>query len=203
MRRTKEEAEATRKTLMETALLVFSEQGYANTKLEDIAIRANVTRGAIYHHFGSKADLFNCLLEEIGTRISGVIDKAVAEGGNNLDIFRRIIVYNMAYLEEDDEYRAVIELSNIRTGVPPELEGGLEIKIERTEALTQEIAGYFRNAIDMGEIRPELDPYALALTFFSLQNGLVTNWLLMRRSFSIKVVAPTVADIFIAGIKKS
>ena len=52
MRRTKEEAEQTRRALLDAGLRVFSRQGYAAIKLEDIAREAAVTRGAIYWHFG-------------------------------------------------------------------------------------------------------------------------------------------------------
>ena len=64
MRRTKEEAEQTRQDLLDAALTVFSQKGYTATRLEDVARTAGVTRGAIYHHFGSKADLYGALIEE-------------------------------------------------------------------------------------------------------------------------------------------
>ncbi len=57
MRKTKEEAAETRQALLRAALAVFSRQGYAATRLEDVAHEAGVTRGAIYWHFKSKADL--------------------------------------------------------------------------------------------------------------------------------------------------
>ena len=62
MRRTKEEAEQTRQDLLDAALTVFSQKGYTATRLEDVARAAGVTRGAIYHHFGSKAELYSALI---------------------------------------------------------------------------------------------------------------------------------------------
>ena len=64
MRRTKEDAEKTRESLLQAAELVFGEKGYSATRLSDIADRANVTRGAIYHHFANKKELFLCLNKE-------------------------------------------------------------------------------------------------------------------------------------------
>ena len=66
MRRTKEEAAVTRATLLKAALAVFSSKGYDATTLDDIASAAKVTRGAIYWHFKSKADLYNTLIGPAG-----------------------------------------------------------------------------------------------------------------------------------------
>ena len=83
MRRTKEEAEATRAKLLKTALSVFSAKGYAATTLDDVAKAAKVTRGAIYWHFKSKADLYNTLIQELSARGATVVQQAVAEGGKS------------------------------------------------------------------------------------------------------------------------
>lgn len=64
MRRTKEEAEKTREKLLQAAESVFGQKGYAATRLSDIAEEARVTRGAIYHHFANKKELFICLNKE-------------------------------------------------------------------------------------------------------------------------------------------
>ena len=64
MRKTKEEAAITREQLLKKALAVFSKKGYSATTLQDIASEADVTRGAIYWHFGSKAKLYNTLIRE-------------------------------------------------------------------------------------------------------------------------------------------
>ena len=62
-RRTKQEAQATRSHILDTAELVFEQRGVSGTSLGEIAKAAGLTRGAIYWHFKDKADLFNaCLL---------------------------------------------------------------------------------------------------------------------------------------------
>ena len=63
MRRTKEEALATRNGLLDAAERLFLEQGVAGTSLNDIAVAAGTTRGAIYWHFRDKADLFNAMMD--------------------------------------------------------------------------------------------------------------------------------------------
>jgi TetR/AcrR family acrAB operon transcriptional repressor len=57
-RRTKEEALETREQVLDAAELVFRERGVGHASLAEVADAAGVTRGAIYHHFASKAELF-------------------------------------------------------------------------------------------------------------------------------------------------
>jgi AcrR family transcriptional regulator len=63
MRRTQaERSSATTAGLTATAVRLFGERGYAATSLDDVAQAAGVTKGAVYHHFGSKAGLFRAVL---------------------------------------------------------------------------------------------------------------------------------------------
>ena len=69
------QGEATRTALLAAARELFGEQGYAATALEDIVSRAGVTKGALYHHFGSKTELFRAVFEQVSHEIS---DQVVA-----------------------------------------------------------------------------------------------------------------------------
>jgi AcrR family transcriptional regulator len=77
-----EQAEATRARLLRVARDLFAERGYAGVGTEEIVRRAKVTRGALYHHFRDKKDLFRAvheqfeqeLVESLGQRISGIED---------------------------------------------------------------------------------------------------------------------------------
>ena len=60
-----EYAEATRRALLEAGVELFASKGYAQTSTEEIVRRARVTRGALYHHFSGKADLFRGVVEEV------------------------------------------------------------------------------------------------------------------------------------------
>lgn len=63
-RRSPDHAAHTRSALLDAALTVFAERGFAAAQLEDIARRAHVTRGALYHHFTGKPALFQAVLGE-------------------------------------------------------------------------------------------------------------------------------------------
>jgi AcrR family transcriptional regulator len=77
-----ERAAATRAELMGAARELFAARGYADVGTEEIVRAAHVTRGALYHHFTDKRDLFRAVHEQladellagIGARLAGVED---------------------------------------------------------------------------------------------------------------------------------
>jgi AcrR family transcriptional regulator len=60
-----ERSEATRKALVDVARRLFAKRGYADVGTEEIVRRAGVTRGALYHHFSGKEDLFRAVAEQV------------------------------------------------------------------------------------------------------------------------------------------
>jgi AcrR family transcriptional regulator len=59
------EARATRDALIDSALQLFTRRGYSAVGTEEIVARAKVTRGALYHHFEDKRDLFRAVFERV------------------------------------------------------------------------------------------------------------------------------------------
>src|SRR5512145_338613 len=170
MRRTKEEAAVTRTNLLKTALSVFSAKGYAAATLDDVATAAKVTRGAVYWHFKSKADLYNTLVEEVSARGAAVVQGAVAEGGTLIEILRRVFVRQCALIEEDKESRAVMELALFKTGLDPELQVGRKKQLEAGNALIAGITDALRQGIAQGQLRNDLDPADMARAFVAFEN---------------------------------
>jgi TetR/AcrR family acrAB operon transcriptional repressor len=200
MRRTKAEAAATRRQVMNAALRVFSQKGYEATRLDDIAREAAVTRGAIYWHFSNKADLYHTLVAEAYSRINPILAQVMDAGGTVLQLLRRMFVETVSYLEDDDEFRAVSELVLFKTAATPEMEAGIRRKTEGTRALINVLSSTMQQGIDTGEIRADLNPKDGALAMLAFQNGVRSMWLLDPALFSIKDRAEALADIFIRGI---
>jgi len=200
MRRTKEAAALTRETVLDAALAVFSRQGYTATTLDHIAQEAGVTRGAIYWHFGGKAELYNALLEERFARAFAGMTKLLAEPGTPLQIIRRLLVWQMALIEEDAEYRSVMELTLFKTAVTPDLAEGLKHKVKATQQMLRQLSKLFRQAVKAGEVRQKIDSDSAALAVLGLTTGLTSLWLLNPSSFSIKARAPEIVDLFLSGM---
>ena len=65
-----ERTEATRGALIAAARPLFAERGYADVGTEEIVRAAGVTRGALYHHFESKRELFEAVYEEVEVELA-------------------------------------------------------------------------------------------------------------------------------------
>src|SRR5256885_4718688 len=77
-----EQGRLTRERLIATATRLFAEHGYDGTSIEAVLHEADVSRGALYHHFGNKEALFEAVLEAVETSIQGTI---VAEANASSD----------------------------------------------------------------------------------------------------------------------
>ena len=68
-----EQGRQTRERLIATATRLFAENGYEGTSIEAVLAQAEVSRGALYHHFANKEALFEAVLEAIETSIQGTL----------------------------------------------------------------------------------------------------------------------------------
>jgi AcrR family transcriptional regulator len=79
-RRTQQERSVeTTRSLLAAATRLFAEQGYADTSIEDINNAAGLTRGAIYHHYQGKAQLFRAVFEAREAALTAAIAAAAAQ----------------------------------------------------------------------------------------------------------------------------
>src|SRR5688500_9102310 len=93
VRKTKEEAQATRSALLDAAELLFHARGVSRTSLNDIAHAAGMTRGAIYWHFADKADLFNAMMMRVTLPLEETVqDVGDPHNEDPIATIRRILV---------------------------------------------------------------------------------------------------------------
>src|ERR687885_1091366 len=74
---------ARRAQLLDAALEVFVAQGYHAAAMDDIAVRAGVTKPVLYRHFPGKLDLYLALLEQASDRIIDATREALASTADN------------------------------------------------------------------------------------------------------------------------
>jgi AcrR family transcriptional regulator len=74
--RKEQQSEATRRALVRVGRDLFAKRGFAAVSTEEIVRKAGLTRGALYHHFRDKRDLFRAVVEqveqEVLERVAGV-----------------------------------------------------------------------------------------------------------------------------------
>src|SRR5215475_15282347 len=78
--------------ILDAAVAVFAEKGFAAARMEDIARKAGVTKGTIYLYFQGKEDVFKSLVREsIGETLTANIANARAFEGSSSDLIRMVL----------------------------------------------------------------------------------------------------------------
>ena len=84
-----EQADATRTALSAAARQLFTERGYAATSTTEIVERAGVTRGALYHHFAAKDELFRAVFEQLEGEVTEHVAHEALTSPDPLEQLRR------------------------------------------------------------------------------------------------------------------
>lgn len=96
VRTQKERSDATTSELVDVARRLFAADGYAATSLDDVVRGAGVTKGALYHHFGGKRDLFLAVYEREQARLAQVQFQAFAR---KRDVWGGFLAATQAFFE--------------------------------------------------------------------------------------------------------
>jgi len=79
--------------IIDAALKIFWERGYANARMADIARRAGVSYGLVYHYFGSKEVLFEMIVESWWSALYAMMEKEITSGDDIRDKLVNIIEF--------------------------------------------------------------------------------------------------------------
>lgn len=99
-RKTKEEAAATRESVLMAALDLFAEKGYSRTTLVDIAKRIGMSRGAVYWHFAGKPALLAALIDHVQLLKEEAVHSQISNIQTIEDLRKACVLY--AQMVEDD-----------------------------------------------------------------------------------------------------
>ena len=160
-------AQATRDALLGAGRELFAERGYAAVGTEEIVRRAQVTRGALYHHFEGKDELFRAVHEELEEKL--VADIADQIGGID-DPWKLIVTGVRAFLDACTD-PALMQISLI--DAPAVLGWAQWREIDARYGLGLVSFG-LQNAIDRGVLAPQpVRPLAHLLMGAMAEAGMV------------------------------
>ena len=185
VRKTKEEAAATREMLLDAAEDMFIEHGVARTSLEQIARHAGMTRGAVYWHFRNKVDLFNAMLERVRLPFQGLVeeldDPELAK--KPLEAIRLACINGFKRLEQP-RYRRVHTILIHRCETFADIDP-ISMQNEMANEACGALVDYFRCAANYQQLREGLAPEIAADIMNAMLSGLFHHWLRNHESFSI------------------
>jgi AcrR family transcriptional regulator len=144
-----ERSAATRAALVEAARPLFTEHGYAGVGTDEIARAAGVTRGALYHQFAGKEELFAAVVEQVEQEV--VARLAAGSGDPGADLRATLHADIDAWLQicaEPEVHRIMLIDAPAALGWERWREIGLKYGLGLVEALVQSL-------IDAGAVRPQ------------------------------------------------
>ncbi len=136
---------------------VFGEQGYAGTKLDDIARRAGVSKGTLYLYFASKEALFRAMMTaKLESKLASAEQLLRSWNGNNADLLRSFVISYWELVNQPQTVK-LVRLVMSELGNFPELaRWHYQEVVLRLRAVVEEI---LRRGVASGEFRVANIPF--------------------------------------------
>lgn len=200
-RRTKEEAQETRARILDAAERIFYDKGVARASLEDIAVAAEVTRGAIYWHFKDKAELFDAMMKRVVLPVEEMLERSeCCAQGDPLELLRRATVDVLLRTSKDERMQRVFEIAYHKCEYVGDASGVRERHVASQRNCLKTIEAGFKACVDSGRLSAEVNPQVAAFGALSLVSGLIANWVLDPSGFSLERHAESLVDIYFRGL---
>ncbi len=196
VRRTKEEAQETRRQILEAAEKAFYDRGVARTTLADIAAVAGVTRGAIYWHFSNKADLVQAMLDSLHEPLDAMARASQSEEElDPLGCMRQLLVHLFEQIAVDPQTRRINEILFHKCEFTDEM---CDLRRQRREVSADcnvRIDLSLRNAVRRDQLPQDLDTALAAITLHAFIDGHIAQWLLLPDSYNLYAEAGRLVDV--------
>lgn len=187
-----------RELIIEAAIQVFSQKGYHNTRMEEIAQAAGIGKGTIYEYFDSKLQLFQSMMEDSLQVYFRRMEVQKTERTPMSERLRLMIEAHIRFCLENRELTRVL-FGEAEAPDKELMEWALAMrkdKLARMQSLLVE-------GIDTGELRSDLDLHMLS---FSILHTLAAFWFpLVMEDWQMdpELLARQYADFIMNGLKKA
>ena len=199
-RRTKQDAQATRDHLLDTAERVFLERGVSRTSLHDLAAAAGVTRGAIYWHFQDKADLFNAMMNRVSLPMEQALDRSADPSVDPLAQLRALLIGVLEKLVADPQVHRVFEIAMHKVEYVDEMSEVRKRHLAVRNDCMANVTRALSTAMEQRQIAPRMSPADAAIGLHALIDGLIQNWILDPQAFDLRQVGEQVLDAYLRGM---
>lgn len=164
-------ATPTRDRLVQAAMQVFAAKGYHGTAVDDIVAESATSKGAFYHYFSSKQDLFLTLMDALGAMIEAGVQTAIAEEAGGLGKVEAALAVVLATAEAHRDLVKILLVEAV--GLSPELE---QKRLEIHRRFAEVIKGHLDRAVAEGSI-PAQNTALAAQAWLGTLNEIITQWL--------------------------
>jgi TetR/AcrR family acrAB operon transcriptional repressor len=201
VKKTREEARATRESLLAAALQVFRERGVAHTRLSDVAERAGVTRGAIYWHFKDKAELFQAVCERGTLPVEALLAEASQSMQRDpLATVRQLALMALTQLARHADTQAMFDVIFHKCEFTADLAPVVAKNDADRAACLSQVQQLFDQAVACGKLPPDTDTFIATQGLHAYMVGLMHEWVLNPQSYDLATCAEPLLDCYLAGL---
>jgi TetR/AcrR family transcriptional regulator, fatty acid metabolism regulator protein len=182
--------------IIDAAIEVIAEKGFHNSRVSDIAERAEVADGTVYLYFKSKEQI---LMTALDSAFEAFYRRAKQELTASHDAPTQLRVLARLHLRELSENRSLAVV------LQTELRQSAKFLKEFSQ---RELKGYFnlireiiRKGQQAGSIRPDLSDKIAAACLFGALDELVTAWVLGSRESDLEAAADPMVDLLLSGME--
>ncbi|NVO15444.1 MAG: TetR/AcrR family transcriptional regulator [Rhodoplanes sp.] len=181
MRRTKQEAEQTRESILAASENLFKEKGVVDVSIEEIAEAAGFTRGAVHWHFHDKKGLLLALADRRGLPLEQLAERLkINKEIDPLDELDAVVGRVFSDMERDSTaFQLETTLANVVAVQAPDRLRAFEHNLRRA------ITTIFEFAEQHHRLKPEWPASIAGFACYGLMSGLVNAWLRGDAGFTL------------------
>ncbi|MFZ6848073.1 TetR family transcriptional regulator [Undibacterium sp. RuRC25W] len=200
VRKTKEETLETYASLLDAAEQVFSQKGVTNTTLNDVAIAAGMTRGAIYWHFKDKNALLQAMCDRAFLPMEALLNEILETPDKDpIVALKQLDIHFLQIVSGDQRQRRVFDIIFHRCEKNPDLPFFENEKRQRIECMAK-IQAIIQSAVDQGKLHPDTDTWIAMQANHAFLVGIVYEWLEDTSAYCMIAHAESMVDMFLAGL---
>jgi TetR/AcrR family transcriptional regulator, acrAB operon repressor len=200
VRRTRQQAAATRETLIDAAERVFRAKGVAHATLSEVAATAGLTRGAIYWHFRDKAELLEAMCERAAMPMETMLDAAGSDRDDPLGRLRAMAVRGLSRLARDARVQAVFDVIYHKCEFTSDMAPVARRQRAADNDCGRRVIALIEEAIARGQLVPDCDPRLAAQLIKAFMIGIMHEWVRNPGSYDLASAAPALVDSLLAGL---
>jgi TetR/AcrR family transcriptional regulator len=187
-----------REELLTAALELFSEKGYHNVSMHEIAQRAEFAVGTVYKFFKNKEDLYKALITAKVEEYHGVLKEALNQRKDIPSLLQDYVAAKAAVFVGG---AATLRLYFAETrGVSFNIKAGLDQDIRKLyDEIVARLASVLAAGVKEKAFR-KLDPYYMATALEGITNAFLFCWLEDPKGHSYEANIPMMMDIFLSGV---
>ena len=188
-----------RNEMLAAAVQLFSEKGYHNVSMHEIARKSEFAIGTLYKFFKNKEDLYKALVLEKSDTFHDAITTAIEEPGDEIEKLRKYVRVK-GQIFRDNVSLVRLYFAETR-GTSFNFMAGLDREIrERYGHFLETLASLFENGIKRKRFMKIADPYYLAVAIESLTNAFLLLWLEAPERHPYPEDPDTILNILFKGL---